>query len=531
MASVAAAVDAADTHPGPDTVSIGVGTQNLGDGVTVTEPNTSVHGAGVDATVLTADPPTPARSSKAVIAGYMARLSDLTVRLPSADTGALNSIVYGVDVYNGDVEHVKIDAVGATFGSDLNDGAGEAMIIRGQSTVRDLDVDFDLTSDTRGVRVIGPADLRDVDITAPMALYSDPEANPEPKTVTARRVWLRSDRPLMVSDGHFELSDAVLDARTMVPGSETAAAWAVDGRLHPTSLTMDRVTMVGNGDPDSSALGVDGQGAVPATAIRARHLVASGFAHTVRHANYGGDAAVTIDYSNVDTGPGAIVHVGDPGGFSGTFGPGNRGGDPRLVAPAAGDFNLAPASPAIDIGGDDLLVGDATDLAGAARPIDGDGDGTASADAGAFEASYEPTPPSPPDADPPTDADTGPKPEADRSVSVLIDGAKLRLAPRGTTQAILTCPDSEVSPPCSGTLRLDTKRKLRHGKRLKLAEATFSIGAGQSQAVDLQLSRRKANLVQASKRARKVIATANVADEAGNAAVVAQRLKLVPTSL
>jgi hypothetical protein len=63
---------------------------------------------------------------------------------------------------------------------------------------------------------------------------------------------------------------------------------------------------------------------------------------------------------------------------------------------------------------------------------------------------------------------------------------------------------------------------------VKLAEATFSIGAGETRAVDLALSRGKAALVRNSKRARKVIATAVVADSAGNTATVMQGLKLTP---
>lgn len=173
-------------------------------------------------------------------------------------------MVYGADVNDADVERVRIDAVGATFGPGLNDGYGRAMVIRG-GTVRDLEVDFDLAGDTSGVRVIGATDLEDVDITSPLALSSDPEAQPDPVTVTARRLRLRSDRPLTIGDGHLELSDAVLDARAMEPDSEFGAAWVVDGRFDPTSLTMDRVTIFGNGDPTSSALGVDGQGAVPGT--------------------------------------------------------------------------------------------------------------------------------------------------------------------------------------------------------------------------------------------------------------------------
>lgn len=60
-------------------------------------------------------------------------------------------------------------------------------------------------------------------------------------------------------------------------------------------------------------------------------------------------------------------------------------GNPRFTSPESGDYSLAAGSPAIDA----ALHGEqvpATDLAGNARPKDGDGDGNAVADMGCYEA-------------------------------------------------------------------------------------------------------------------------------------------------
>ena len=65
---------------------------------------------------------------------------------------------------------------------------------------------------------------------------------------------------------------------------------------------------------------------------------------------------------------------------------GNVSVDPRLAAPASGDYRLLPYSPAIDAGdGTDPRI-PTSDFDGAPRVQDGNGDGTAVVDIGAFEA-------------------------------------------------------------------------------------------------------------------------------------------------
>ena len=122
----------------------------------------------------------------------------------------------------------------------------------------------------------------------------------------------------------------------------------------------------------------------------------------------------------------------------------------------------------------------------------------------------------------------GPEP-ADRSVTVAVSGKKVRLRGRHATLR-LTCPVSEVSPPCAGTLTLRTSKKVpygRHHRRVVLATGRFSIGPGATSKVKLHLSRRTAALVRSVPKARRVKAIVDVQDSAGNHATVVQGLKLV----
>lgn len=361
-----------------------------------------MRGAGIDATVLTVDDlPVDFDSSRTVISGVMSRLADLTLRLGSAVT-AEDSFVLGADVTDTLVERIEVDAPGARFGPGAGDGMGRALVVR-SGTLRDVHVALDPALDTEGVRLgrlggggpdpNGGLDLENVTVTAGrFALHHIPDLSPTPVTATARRVHLRSAMPLAVRRGFLELSDAVLDAAPAPPGpvESSTAASVLNTQAPPVGLTLDRVTLVGDGDPGSVAMSIgSGQSGTPAF-LRARHIAVAGFGHSVLHQRNGGDMTTTIDHSNLDTSPGAILEMGSGAGrVIDNLGPGDRSGDPGLVAPTLGDFQLRAGSPAIDIGGEDLLPGAPADLGGGRRPVDGDGDGTVLADAGAFEHQFE----------------------------------------------------------------------------------------------------------------------------------------------
>jgi hypothetical protein len=111
-----------------------------------------------------------------------------------------------------------------------------------------------------------------------------------------------------------------------------------------------------------------------------------------------------------------------------------------------------------------------------------------------------------------------------------VKGGSVRLTKRGVAAVRLTCPATELSGPCDGTLVLRTANKLlapaAKRKRLRLGRTAFSIAAGKSRKVKVRLSKRNRRLV--ARRGRvKIVATADVHDRAGNRVKVSRKLTLL----
>lgn len=124
-------------------------------------------------------------------------------------------------------------------------------------------------------------------------------------------------------------------------------------------------------------------------------------------------------------------------------------------------------------------------------------------------------------------------PLRDDTVTIKIKGKRATLGRNRRVIVRLACPAQEVSPPCSGTLRLKTARKIHFGgmgRRPVLAKCRYSLGAGEKRGLNLRLSKRKANLVRSRKRAGGVKAIAQVADLAGNRASAVKKIRLHPTA-
>ncbi|MDX9867580.1 MAG: choice-of-anchor Q domain-containing protein [Kiritimatiellia bacterium] len=109
--------------------------------------------------------------------------------------------------------------------------------------------------------------------------------------------------------------------------------------------------------------------------------------------NNGGVASNCVIWYNMRLGSQGQRNIGGHAGYAGAFhhccAPeltpdvnGNRTSEPRFLDLAQANFRLRADSPCVDAGGSPSADGD---LAGAARPVDGDGDGTAAADIGAYE--------------------------------------------------------------------------------------------------------------------------------------------------
>jgi uncharacterized delta-60 repeat protein len=147
-----------------------------------------------------------------------------------------------------------------------------------------------------------------------------------------------------------------------------------------------------------------------------------------------------------------------------------------------------------------------------------------------YHSVAEATPGPPPDPADPDEPGPGESPDLlDTEVTIRINGKRLAFNRKRIARAKLTCPASEASPPCSGTLRLKTRRKVRfknRKRRVVLARSKrFEIDAGETGRVKLRLSKPKRKLVRSAKRARRTRAIVKVRDQAGNRAKVRKKLR------
>jgi 6-phosphogluconolactonase (cycloisomerase 2 family) len=124
-----------------------------------------------------------------------------------------------------------------------------------------------------------------------------------------------------------------------------------------------------------------------------------------------------------------------------------------------------------------------------------------------------------------------PPPSPDTTVTLQILGKRLSVNRRGIARLRLRCPAGEQSPPCSGQVAVRTRARLSLGtagsskrRRVSLAKARFRIAAGRTKAVKLRLRGGKLDLLRSNSKARRVVATADVRDEAGNSRTVGKRL-------
>ena len=391
-----AAIDAADSAPGADTVAIKAGRFDVEtgqQGLKVAAQSTDVHGAGIGKTVLTAEPlPSSADYSLVLISGFMAHLSDLTLQLPSDDTPGHDSSVVGAEMLTGTAQRVHVNAAkGATFGAGPSDGRAVGLLLN-HGIARLSSIALSTRSDTIGLQASGPSRARGLTISALRGVVSDVQATPTAQTATMSRLRVSAQQPLNVTDGFLRLADSLLDARRAQGTFPISAV-----QIHPTrgprpaGLTADRVTIAGSGRDTQAAfeLGSTEDSRPAKTTLLGRHLSVGGFGRTVVRNRFGGDITIDVSNSVILGTPGWIYDAGSGGEMSTKFGPGVRGReDPLFFQPDRGDFRPMGGSAMIDIRGSDLIPGGPTDLAGAARPRDGDGDGKAQNDAGAFE--YQP---------------------------------------------------------------------------------------------------------------------------------------------
>jgi len=163
-----------------------------------------------------------------------------------------------------------------------------------------------------------------------------------------------------------------------------------------------------------------------------------------------------------------------------------------------------------------------TDQRGLARPFDFPGvtnAGGGGADIGAFELHPAADNPGPP---PPGSDDAAPR--------LRIGVSGLRIGRRRVALLKLTCPRTEASPPCRGTVTLRTRKRVRFRGKLRQVvfdRTSFRAGAGQRATVRLRLGKPALALLREKKVARQAVATVSVRDAAGNRRTVRKQLRLL----
>lgn len=104
----------------------------------------------------------------------------------------------------------------------------------------------------------------------------------------------------------------------------------------------------------------------------------------------------------------------------------------------------------------------------------------------------------------------------------LLPDRKAKIGRHKVAKVRITCPASEASPPCSGTLTLKSRRR-----NLTLAKAKFVLGADQTSTVSLRLDALKTTLLMGRRKSLKTRLIASVRDKAKNRTTLSQNLKLV----
>ncbi len=385
---------------------------------------------------------------------------------------------------------------------------------------------------TGNVAFPGQVSVEDATLVEP--LYGIWGQHPEiPASVERTTIERPSQVAVLASEGgQVTATNSVVLVDGSITALDAAANTAADAEVDA-----DHLTIVQEGPASGSAAGSSASSTGKSTMLVENSILRGFGVPYSRVSTGGGEADLTIRYSNSELGEGGP----DSGPGTLDVGTGNIDADPLFAGAAPYgspiDLELQPGSPSVDAG-DPAPGGATTDFLGAARPQDGDGDGTAIRDQGAFELqpASEPAPgPSPQPSPGPGPAggaeatSAGPA-QADTAVALRILGKRVRIDRRGIARLRLLCPATEQSPPCAGTLRLRTRARLRLGKagkrrHLVLSRARFEIPAGKTRAIGLRVPARKLRLLRERGRARRLVALARVSDGSGNRGTARHRLQ------
>ena len=329
----------------------------------------------------------------------------------------------------------------------------------------------------------------------------------ENNTATAAGGGIQSNGPLTIESsfigfnrggggagGGIQANEDLTVVNSTIAGNLSEGNGGINGNA---PVTVINSAVVGNRSSGATGLGVKG------SPLTVKDSVFADNRNTAGLANCFSLTGVSSFGGNVEDGASCAVGPADRPNVAPLLGPlGLHGGTTPV-------YELLPGSPAIDFAG----ACPPFDQRGVARPQG------AGCDSGSYE--FVPGPPA-----------------GDHELAMAVGKGKLPLSRRNRVRVRLTCPSTEVSPPCEGRVVLSIEippRPSRNGLpplmmvRRAGFKKSFSIGAGQTQGVRVRLSRRAAENLRTSRKVRKAVVLKLVAeDAAGNRQSVKQRRSIVP---
>jgi hypothetical protein len=368
VASLSAAVNAANANSLADTILVGPGTYDDGPYQLLGQSHgLTLQGSGQGSTIITL--PASPTTEHYVVANQAVVVRDLTIQMAPGPSGNDTGLV----LFGGATAvRVTVDGTGTA------NATGMKMI---NSAVTASAVHMPLT---RAMYGEGGATVTDSTLSGSQGfVHSGPDT-----TDTLSRVTIEATGIGISTDSGTVLVDNALIDLGAGAGTGLAAA-NFNANPDPNTIEADHVTIVGGGPGSRGAWAYAANpNEVQQSTIQLDNSIVRGpetdlVVQAGNDGAQGGPSTATINatysaWSTKDEAAGAngIAEV--------VSGQGHLHVDPAFVNPAAGNYRLRPGSPVIDKG-DPAAAGPTRDLDRRARVIDGDLDGTAVRDLGAYE--------------------------------------------------------------------------------------------------------------------------------------------------
>lgn len=379
--AIQAAADAADTHPGADTVKVGPGNfvmpspvylRSSGDGNRLT-----LTGSG-DATVLSGSDPTSPDINFS--GGQGSSISDLTILIPddASNAGKTGLVVTG----DATADHLYVSFATGTTGNkttgvQLGDGATLS-----NSTVRLYNTNVNTAVASYG----GTNTVADSTLTA----YWDVNLPAKSGTLEVRRSALIAIAVGAVNQGGtLNIRDSVI----LNPFGFGDGLYLESDDAGPTSTLIDGGTILGSpGSVGIVAISASGPSTPGNAQLRLNNSIVYGHDFAITHQTLFPADILKIDVDSsaydstrVITDVGAGTAAIDVKGLVEL-----NGVDPKFLDPGNPDYSLAPGSPLIDVGQAAAPTTGSIDIRGNPRACDGNDDGAIRRDIGAYELRSDP---------------------------------------------------------------------------------------------------------------------------------------------